>query len=132
MSAGFLTDPLLMQWEVEHGFGLRGSSEPEGLATARREAPDAILLDIIMESTTDGFEFCREAKRDPKIKHTPILGISAIDERIGLRCPPDCEPGLFPVNGYLRKPVAAEQLLSELHRLIPGRDRRWEATEKTG
>ena len=115
------------------GYGVVSAySEPEGLAPARREAPDAILLDIIMESTTDGFEFCREAKRDPKIKHTPILGISAIDERIGLRCPPDCEPGLFPVNGYLRKPVAAEQLLSELHRLIPGRDRRWEATEKTG
>ena len=36
MSAGFLTDPLLMQWEVEHGFGLRGSSEPEGLARPRQ------------------------------------------------------------------------------------------------
>jgi len=94
-------------------------SEREGLDMARREKPDIILLDIIMQTTTDGFEFCREAKRDPRIKHTPILGISAIEEKIGIRCPPDREPGLFPVDGYLRKPVTAEQLLSALRRLVP-------------
>jgi hypothetical protein len=32
VSAGFLTDPLLLEWKVEHGFGLRGSPEPERLA----------------------------------------------------------------------------------------------------
>jgi CheY-like chemotaxis protein len=96
-------------------------SEREGLEVARRERPDAILLDIIMGTTTDGFEFCREARRDPHIKHTPIVGISAIEERIALRCPPDREPGLFPVDGYLRKPVALERLLSELRRLIPSK-----------
>lgn len=36
MSAGFLTDSLLLEWEVEHGFGLRGSSEPERLARPRQ------------------------------------------------------------------------------------------------
>jgi len=94
-------------------------SGPEGLDMARRERPDLILLDIIMSSTTDGFEFCREARRDPRIKHTPILGISAIEEKIGLPCPPDREPDLFPVDGYLRKPVTAKQLFAELKRLIP-------------
>jgi CheY-like chemotaxis protein len=94
-------------------------SEQEGLETARRERPDAILIDIIMESTTDGFEFCREARRDPQIKHTPILGVSAIEERIALQCPPDRDSDLFPVDGYLRKPVAMEKLLAELRRLIP-------------
>jgi CheY-like chemotaxis protein len=98
---------------------LSAYSEREGLETARRERPDAILLDIIMESTTDGFEFCREARRDPQIKHTPILGISAIEERIALRCSPDRDGDLFPVDGYLRKPLAMEKLLAELRRLIP-------------
>jgi len=103
------------------GYGIISAySEQEGLDMARRERPDAILLDIIMSSTTDGFEFCREARRDPQIKHTPILGISAIEERIGLRCQPDRDPDLFPVDGYLRKPVSAEQLVAELRRLIPG------------
>jgi len=94
-------------------------SEEEGLDLARSNRPDAILLDIIMRTTTDGFEFCREARRDPQIKHTPILGISAIEEKIGLHCRPDRDPDLFPVNGYLGKPVEAERLLAELRRLIP-------------
>lgn len=97
-------------------------SEREGLDVARREKPDAILLDIIMGSTTDGFEFCHEVRRDPQIKHTPILGISALEERTGLRCPPDREPDLFPVNGYLRKPVAPERLVAELRKLLPAQD----------
>ncbi|MCX5673561.1 MAG: response regulator [Planctomycetota bacterium] len=102
------------------GYGIVSAySEREGLGLARREKPDAILLDIIMSSTTDGFEFCREVRRDPKIKHTPILGVSAIEERIGLHCSPDHDPDLFPVDGYLRKPVAPEQLFAELKRLIP-------------
>jgi len=98
---------------------LSAYSEREGLDVARRERPDAILLDIIMESVTDGFEFCREARRDPQIKHTPIIGISAIEEKIALHCPPDRDVDLFPVDGYLRKPVAAAHLLAELKRLLP-------------
>lgn len=94
-------------------------SGPEGLEVARRERPDVIVLDIVMNSTTDGFEFCREARRDPMLKHTPIIGISAIEERMGLGRSPDREPGLFPVDRYLQKPVAAEQLLAELRRLVP-------------
>jgi len=92
-------------------------SEREGLDMARHEKPDAILLDIIMSSTTDGFEFCRKVRRDPQIKHTPILGVSAIEERIGLHGSPDHD--LFPVDGYLRKPVMPERLFTELRRLIP-------------
>ena len=94
-------------------------SGPEGLDMARREKPDVILLDIVMNSTTDGFEFCREARRDPRIKHTPILGISAIEEKMALRCSPDRQGDLFPVDGYLRKPATAEQLLAALRRLVP-------------
>ena len=70
-------------------------SQAEGLDVARRERPDAILLDIIMSSTTDGFEFCREARRDPKTKHTPIIGVSAIEERTGLGRPMRHDPALF-------------------------------------
>ena len=94
-------------------------SEREGLDAARRETPDIILLDIMMETTTDGFEFCREARCDPQIKHTPILGISAIEKMIGGYYPSDFDPDLFPVDGYLSKPVTPEKLLAELKRLIP-------------
>mgnify|MGYP000299119329 CR=1 FL=1 len=94
-------------------------SEREGLEVARKEQPDVILLDIIMQSTTNGFDFCREAKRDPFIKHIPIVGVSAIEKRIGVHYPPDMDPDLFPVDVYLSKPVVPDRLLTELKRLIP-------------
>jgi CheY-like chemotaxis protein len=94
-------------------------SEREGMDAARREKPDIILLDIMMETVTDGFEFCQEARRDPFIKHTPILGISAIGKILEGYYPSDFDPDLFPVDGYLSKPVTPEKLLAELKRLIP-------------
>jgi len=94
-------------------------SEREGLELARREKPDVILLDIIMQTTTDGFDFCREARRDPYIKHTPIMGVSAIEKVTGVHYPPDIDPALFPVDAYLSKPVTPERLFEELKRLAP-------------
>jgi CheY-like chemotaxis protein len=102
---------------------LSAYSEREGLELARREKPDVILLDIIMQTTTDGFDFCREARRDPYIKHTPILGISAIQKVSGIHYPPDIAADLFPVDAYLSKPVTPERLLAELKRLIPAEAR---------
>jgi len=93
-------------------------SEKEGLELARRERPNAIILDIIMDSTTDGFEFCRQARRDPGIKHTPILGLSAIEDKIPLGSPPNADGDLFPVDMYLRKPVMPQRLIAVLRRLI--------------
>jgi len=96
-------------------------SQQEGLEAARRETPDIILLDVMMESTTDGFEFVQEARRDPAIKHTPILGISAIGTLLEGYRPSDYDEDLFPVDGYLSKPVPPEKLLAELKRLVPAR-----------
>jgi len=97
-------------------------SEREGLELARREKPDLILLDIIMQTTTDGFDFCHEAKRDPASKHTPILGISAIEKVIGGHHPPSIDHDLFPVDAYLSKPVTPDKLLAEVRRLIAVED----------
>jgi len=94
-------------------------SEREGLDLARRARPDAILLDIMMNSTTDGFVFCREARHDPQIKHIPILGVSAIEQRTGQKFSADLDGDLFPVDGYLRKPVVLDRLFAELKRLVP-------------
>ncbi len=42
-------------------------------------SPDLILLDIVMPGI-DGYEFCRVMKDNPKVKHTPIIFLSAMDD----------------------------------------------------
>lgn len=42
-------------------------------------SPDLILLDIVMPGI-DGYEFCRTMKNNPKIKHTPVIFLSAMND----------------------------------------------------
>jgi len=49
---------------------------PAGLALARAEDPDVILLDIVMPEM-DGFEVCRRLKDDDRLRHIPVVFLTA-------------------------------------------------------
>ncbi|MGC9349517.1 MAG: response regulator [Anaerolineae bacterium] len=50
----------------------------EGIKVAQREVPDLILLDIMMPDM-DGYEVCRELRKDPRFHKVPILFLTALD-----------------------------------------------------
>lgn len=52
------------------------SSAAEGIALARREKPDLILMDIALPDT-DGLEATRMIRSDSQIREIPILALSA-------------------------------------------------------
>jgi CheY-like chemotaxis protein len=51
------------------------------LATVHKEAPDLILLDIMMPGM-DGFDVCRQLKADESTAYIPVIFISAVNETI--------------------------------------------------
>ncbi len=55
------------------------TSGRRALATVRKEAPDLILLDIMMPGM-DGFEVCRQLKSDGHTNNIPVIFISAVNE----------------------------------------------------
>ena len=62
--------------------GYRVRPVPDGemaLATASREAPDLVLLDINMPEI-DGYEVCRRLKSDPQLAAVPVIFITALNE----------------------------------------------------
>jgi CheY-like chemotaxis protein len=53
----------------------------EGLALAKKNLPNLILLDIMMPKM-DGLEVCLRLKSDPQTKHIPVVMITAYDQDI--------------------------------------------------
>ena len=48
----------------------------EGIALAERERPDLVLMDLSLP-VIDGWEATRRMKADPRLKHIPIIALSA-------------------------------------------------------
>ncbi len=64
----------------QHGYRVRTAPDgPHGIAIARAEHPDVILLDIQMP-TMDGFEVCRQLRTDPTLRDTPIILVTALTD----------------------------------------------------
>ena len=64
----------LASWGYE---ALTAESGEDGLRLAQREAPDLILLDIMMPKMK-GRDVCARLKSHPKTKHIPIIFLTAL------------------------------------------------------
>lgn len=83
-----------------------------GIATARAQSPDAILMDVVMPGI-NGFQATRKLSRDPKTQHIPVLMVTTKDQET------DREWGLRQgAKGYLVKPVQGSELLQKISELI--------------
>lgn len=60
---------------------LTASDGISGLDAAKREPPDLIILDVLMPNL-DGYEICRRLRGDVGLKDTPILLLTALEERM--------------------------------------------------
>jgi len=80
----------------------------------KEEKPDLIILDIMLETMTEGFNVGYEIKSNPEYQSIPIILISAIDKHTGF--PIDTE--FMKANGYLEKPIDPEKLLKSIEKLL--------------
>jgi two-component system cell cycle response regulator len=55
------------------------SSGEQALAKIAKEAPDIVLLDVMMPGM-DGFEVCRRIKTNPDSAHLPVVMVTALDQ----------------------------------------------------
>ena len=114
-----LSDSLKVVFECAGFDALTAASRLEGMEKIRREQPDLIILDVMMETWQDGFEMSRDLKGDPRFKDTPILMLTSIEELTGIEVKSSVgDPVWLPVNAFLDKPVAPDTLLVTVRNLL--------------
>lgn len=75
-----LCDMYKIKFEISGLKLIIASGGYEGLAMAKKEKPDLILLDIKMDDL-DGFEVLKQLKADPKMRHIPVFLLTNMGEK---------------------------------------------------
>ncbi|MFM8282349.1 MAG: response regulator [Planctomycetaceae bacterium] len=92
------------------------ASGEEALRSVRRNAPDLIVLDVMLPSI-DGLEVCRRLKSESKTRDIPIIMLTAKSEES------DIVAGLeHGADDYISKPFSPRVLLARVKALLRRRD----------
>ena len=84
----------------------------QGLAVAREQKPDLILLDVMMPKM-DGIEVCRRLKSDPALPFMPVIMVTARTDS------KDIVAGLeVGADEYLTKPVDPDALVARVKSML--------------
>jgi two-component system alkaline phosphatase synthesis response regulator PhoP len=90
------------------------SNGKDGVAMAKTENPDIILLDVMMTTKHEGFDTARELHDDPTTQKTPIIMLTGIRREMNLPFGFEPDEMWLPVKGVLEKPVKPEVLLKAI------------------
>ncbi len=94
----------------------------DGAEALKSLEPDLIILDVMMETATDGFQFSlklRDPSPDAELfawRNTPILMLTAVHTTTPLRFAPDED--YLPVDAFLDKSADPDTLLAKVRELL--------------
>ncbi len=89
----------------------------EGLEKAKKEKPDAIILDVMMPDK-NGYEVCKELKGDPEYQDIPILLLTAVASKISSTTYTHRMGMETEADDYVDKPVEAKELVRLVENLL--------------
>lgn len=88
-----------------------------GLAKAKDEKPDLILLDIIMP-VEDGFAAAKKLKADPELQDIPVVLLTSFSQRVGETNLAVSQGLDLDVEDYLEKPIEPQDLLQKVEQVL--------------
>lgn len=90
----------------------------EGVAKAKANTPDLILLDVMMTTKNEGFDVARELKVIEELKDTPVIMISGVRKEMSLPFGLEPDDTWLPIKQFLEKPVKPDELLDAVAKYI--------------
>jgi len=94
----------------------------EGMEKLQADKPDLLLLDVMMDTWSDGFEMARDIRKNPEYKDMPIIMLTGVEQRTGIGFKSSAgDPEWLPVDGFLDKPVEPHVLIAEVKKVLSGK-----------
>ncbi len=119
-----IVEAMRMPLEANNYNVITANNGKDGLQRAKEEIPDLIILDVMMETDTEGFHVAYELRSEDagseyvKCREIPILMVTAISQKKGLIFSPEKDDTFLPVDGFIEKPVQPEDLLKRTAELL--------------
>lgn len=92
------------------------SNGTEALEEVAKAPPDLIILDVMMDYMSEGFDVARTLRTNTETKSIPLIMLTGVDQLYNYRLEQD--ESWVPSDRYLEKPIEPETLLSEVESLI--------------
>ena len=90
---------------------LSANNGSDGLDLAKKENPDLILLDVMMDTDTEGFDIARKLHQDSQTTNVPVIIVTGIRREMNISFGFEPDDKLLPVRKVLEKPLKPEVLL---------------------
>ena len=94
----------------------RAANGTEGLEMIAEERPDLVILDVMMDHLSEGFDVARKLRNDPETADLPIIMLTGVDQVYNVRM--EVDESWVPCDRYLEKPVAPTELLEQVAEVL--------------
>ena len=103
---------LFMSRGIEVITAMNGAKAMEQI---KESVPDIIITDLLMPKM-DGFELCKALKKDPELKHIPLIVVSALSSAKNKE-----QLLSLGVDDYLQKPFEPAELIAIAEKALNGK-----------
>lgn len=119
-----IVEALKMTLEAHQYQVFTAANGTEGLKQVKAVKPDLIILDVMMDTVTEGFQVTYQLRNsDPKSEYapfskTPILMLTAIADRKQMKFNTKKNGDFLPVDDFVEKPIRPQVLLEKVRKMI--------------
>ncbi|MCJ7700835.1 MAG: response regulator [Anaerolineales bacterium] len=88
----------------------------EGYQRAKRDQPDLIILDVMMDSVLDGVSMSQQVYEDDSIQDIPILMVTSIANTDYAELFPTDE--YIHIRAFMSKPIDPARLIKQVNKIL--------------
>ncbi len=105
-----------------HGYNVRtATNSREALATLKAKLPDLLILDIMMTTDTEGFDFAYELKKTRGLSQLPIILLTSFLDKVRKEGPDKFQHIMgedWPAKWFFEKPVDSRKLIEKIEGIM--------------